>query len=58
MLARAQFCPNDHQQHLELTRFYPPSAVACTQIVTICTGNIVTGNEFRVDDQRPVSAGG
>ena len=31
VLSRGHFCPKDHQQHLELTRFYPPSVVAYTQ---------------------------
>jgi len=47
VLACGHFCPNDHQQHLELARFYPQIAVAYTQIVTISTDNILTCNEFR-----------
>jgi hypothetical protein len=59
MLSRGHFCPKDHQQHLELARYYPPSPVACTQIATIWTGNIVMGNEFRGDGWRvSVSASG
>ena len=34
VLSRGHFCPEDHQQHLELARFYPQIAVACIQIVT------------------------
>jgi hypothetical protein len=34
VLSRGHFCPKDHQQHLELARFYPQIAVACIQIVT------------------------
>lgn len=30
VLACGHFCPNDHQQHLELARFYPQIAVAYT----------------------------
>jgi peroxiredoxin len=47
VLARGQFCPKDHQQHLELTALYPKIAVAYTQIVTISTDSILEINEFR-----------
>ncbi len=47
VLARGQYCPKDHQQHLELAAFQPQIAVAYTQIVTISTDNIVTTREFR-----------
>ena len=38
VLSHGHFCPKDHQQHLELARFYPQIAVACTQIVTTVHG--------------------
>jgi len=47
ILARGNFCPKDHQQHLELAAFYPKIAVAYTEIVTISTDNIYELNEFR-----------
>ena len=30
-LARGQYCPKEHQQHLQLTAFYPQIAVALHQ---------------------------
>jgi len=36
-LARAHYCPKEHQQHLELAAFYPKVATAYTQIATIST---------------------
>ena len=47
ILSRGHYCPKDHQQHLELARFYPKIAVAYTQIVTISTDNLLETNEFR-----------
>jgi peroxiredoxin len=47
VLARGNFCPKDHQQHLELAAAYPKIAVAYTQMVTISTDNILELNEFR-----------
>lgn len=47
VLSRGHFCPKDHQQHLELAANYSKIAVAYTQIVTICTDNILETNEFR-----------
>jgi peroxiredoxin len=47
VLARGNFCPKDHQQHLELAAAYPKIAVAYTRIVTISTDNILELNEFR-----------
>ena len=46
-LARGNFCPKEHQQHLELAAFYPKIAVGYTQVVTISTDNILELNEFR-----------
>ena len=48
VLSRGHYCPRDHQQHLELAAFYPRTAVAYTQIVTIATDNILEINEFRL----------
>jgi hypothetical protein len=36
-LARGQYCPKEHQQHLELAAFYPKINVAYTKVVTIAT---------------------
>ena len=47
LLARGNFCPKDHQQHLQLAAFYPQIAVAYTKIVTISTDNYFETNEFR-----------
>jgi peroxiredoxin len=47
VLSRGNFCPKDHQQHLELAAAYPKIAVAYTRIVTISTDNILELNEFR-----------
>ncbi len=47
VLSRGQFCPKDHQQHLELAANYPKIAVSYTQIVTISTDNILSTKEFR-----------
>ena len=54
VLARGNFCPKDHQQHLELAAAYPKIAVAYTRIVTISTDNILELNEFRGGGRRPV----
>jgi peroxiredoxin len=48
VLSRGHFCPKDHQQHLQLARFYPQIATGYTQIVTIATDNVFTINDFRV----------
>src|SRR6201987_1193065 len=36
-LARGNYCPKEHQQHLELAAAYPKIAVAYTQVATIST---------------------
>ena len=36
-LARGNYCPKEHRQHLELAEHYPEINVAYTQIVTIAT---------------------
>ena len=46
-LARGNYCPKEHQQHLELAANYPKIAVAYTQIVTISTDDHHTTQEFR-----------
>ena len=53
LLARGQFCPKDHQQHLELAANYPKIAVAYTRIVTISTDPIFEANEFRASTGAP-----
>ena len=47
-LARGNYCPKEHQQHLELAANYPKIAVAYTQVVTIATDDHHTLQEFRV----------
>src|SRR5580704_2334759 len=46
-LARGNYCPKEHQQHLELAAHYPKFGVAYTQIVTIATDDHHTLQEFR-----------
>ena len=46
-LARGNYCPKEHQQHLELASNYPKIAVSYTQIVTISTDDHHTTQEFR-----------
>ena len=47
-LARGNYCPKEHQQHLELAANYPKIAVAYTQIATIATdAHHHTLQEFR-----------
>ena len=46
-LARGNYCPKEHQQHLELASNYSKIAVAYTQIVTISTDDHHTTQEFR-----------
>ncbi len=36
-LARGNYCPKEHQQHLELAANYPKIAVAYTHVATIST---------------------
>jgi len=47
MLARGNYCPKDHRQHLEVAEHYPKLAVAYTQIVTISTDDHHSSQEFR-----------
>jgi peroxiredoxin len=46
-LARGNYCPKEHQQHLELAANQSKVAVAYTQIVTIATDEHHTLQEFR-----------
>src|SRR5579872_3986820 len=46
-LARGNYCPKEHQQHLELAAFYPKIAISYTQIATISTDDHHTLQEFR-----------
>ena len=46
-LARGNYCPKEHQQHLELAANYPKIAVAYTQVATISTDDHHSSQEFR-----------
>jgi peroxiredoxin len=46
-LARGNYCPKEHQQHLELAANYPKIAVAYTQVATIATDDHHVLQEFR-----------
>ncbi len=46
-LARGNYCPKEHRQHLELAEHYPEIAVAYTQVATIATDDHHTLQEFR-----------
>jgi peroxiredoxin len=46
-LARGNYCPKEHQQHLELASHYPKIAVSYTQIATISTDEHHSSQEFR-----------
>jgi hypothetical protein len=46
-LARGHYCPQEHQQHLDLAANYPKVALAYTQIATISTDTHHTSQEFR-----------
>jgi peroxiredoxin len=46
-LARGQYCPKEHHQHLELVAAYPKIAVAYTRIVTISTDEDNESKELR-----------
>jgi peroxiredoxin len=47
VLSRGHFCPKDHQQHLQLSAFYPQIVAGYTRIVTTSTDNILVSNDFR-----------
>ena len=53
-LARGNYCPKEHQQHLELAANYPKIAVAYTQIVTISTDDHHTHPRVPRLGRRPV----
>jgi peroxiredoxin len=46
-LARGNYCPKEHQQHLELAANYPKIAVAYTKLATISTDTHHASQEFR-----------
>jgi len=46
-LARGNYCPKEHQQHLELAAHYPQIAVAYTSVATISTDADHQSKEFR-----------
>ena len=46
-LARGNYCPKEHQQHLELAAFYPKINVAYTKIATIASDAHHQLQEFR-----------
>jgi peroxiredoxin len=46
-LARGNYCPKEHQQHLELAANYPKIAVAYTQVATISTDEDHESKELR-----------
>lgn len=47
VLSRGFFCPKDHQQHVELVKFYPQIDVSYTGIVTITTDSVAKARSFR-----------
>ena len=46
-LARGNYCPKEHRQHLDLAEHYAKIAVAYTQVTTIATDDHHTLQEFR-----------
>jgi nitronate monooxygenase len=52
-LARGNYCPKEHEQHLELAANYPKIAVAYTQVVTISTDDHHSSQEFRASVGAP-----
>src|SRR3954454_1739778 len=46
-LARGNYCPKEHQQHLQLAAAYPQFAVAYTRLATISTDVHHTSQELR-----------
>ena len=46
-LARGNYCPKEHHQHLELAANYPKIAVAYTKIATISTDEHHSSQEYR-----------
>jgi peroxiredoxin len=52
-LARGNYCPKEHQQHLELAANYPKIAVAYTQVATISTDTHHSSQELRLSTGAP-----
>jgi peroxiredoxin len=52
-LARGNYCPKEHQQHLELAANYPKIAVAYTKVATISTDTHHSSQEFRLSTGAP-----
>ena len=46
-LSRGNYCPKEHQQHLELASFYPKIAVGYVQMTTISTDDHHSSPAFR-----------
>src|SRR6202050_5830394 len=46
-LARGNYCPKEHQQHLDLAANYPKIAVSYTKVATISTDTHHSSQEFR-----------
>src|SRR3984885_12788331 len=46
-LARGNYCPKEHQQHLELAANYPKIAVSYTNVATISSDTHHSSQEFR-----------
>src|SRR5215831_4222942 len=53
ILARGNYCPKEHQQHLELAANYPKIAVAYTQVATIATAAHHTLQQSRASTGAP-----
>jgi peroxiredoxin len=47
-LARGNYCPKEHQQHLDLSANFPKIAVAYTTVATISTDTHHSSQEFRL----------
>jgi len=43
-LARGNYCPKEHEQHLDLAANYPKIAVARTKVATISTDTPTPGH--------------
>src|ERR1700679_3268779 len=52
-LARGNYCPKEHQQHLELAANYPKIAVAYTKVATISTDTHHSSQELRLSTGAP-----
>ena len=56
-LARGNYCPKEHQQHLELAANHPKFAVAYTRIVTISTDDHHRSTRAPLRPRRSVGPG-